>query len=523
MLLRWWQWQDWLCLLVARTGTGAAKKRAPAVLAWQLRSSLYPLSVTSFRNYVPPGNRDQGGITLFGDRYLLTNGNGDLVLFQPGQDGRSLEVEPLVYKVPINVPDFAAVAGTTVNPAWFRVADALAQETNGEMRLFVTHHYWKVREKCWVMRVSSLQGPVAAYRSAAPQMTWKTVFESSPCLPLARENEPPMFSGIANGGRMVLLNPNQLLVSVGDHEMDGWKTTTAVSQDMAYSHGKMILIHLDDLSSEIYTLGQRNPQGLALSSAGLVWSTEHGPEGGDELNLIERGGNYGWPIATYGTEYGTHSWPLSPTPGSHENFKQPFYSWVPSIGISSLIEVTSPRFENWHGDLLIGALKDQAFWRLRVREGRVVMTERIPFGERIRDVLQGHRGELVVWTDKSTLHFIAPSEGEDAESGESIYRSCAGCHVAPEGSTTAVGPDLRGIVGRAVASDPKFPYSPAMRALGGAWTEERLDAFLKSPGTVVPGTSMAFTGIPHAESRRKLIEYLASPASRLDVAPPTPL
>ena len=404
-----------------------------------------------------------------------------------------------------------------------RYADALVQQTNGDMRVFVTHHYWNLQEKCWVMRVSSLQGPVAAFHSATPQLAWTTVFESSPCIPLAMANEPPRFGGIANGDHMVLLSPNQLLVSVGDHEMDGWLTTTAVSQDPAYSHGKMILVHLDDLTSEIYTLGQRNPQGLTLSNAGLLWSTEHGPEGGDELNLIERGANYGWPLATYGTEYGTHSWPLSPKPGNHDNFKQPFYSWVPSVGISSLVESTSPRFANWQGDLLIGALKDQALWRLRVREGRVVMTERIPVGERIGDVLQGNSGELVVWTDKATLHFIVPSEGEDAESGESIYRSCAGCHVAPPGSTIAVGPDLARIVGRAVASVPNFQYSPALRALGGVWTVERLDAFLKSPSTVVPGTAMAFTGIRNDESRRKLLEYLASPASRLDVAPPTPL
>ena len=71
------------------------------------------------RNYVPPGTRDQGGITLFGDRYLLTNGDGDLVLFQPGQDSRTLEVEPLAYKVPINITDFMAAAGTTVNTKWF--------------------------------------------------------------------------------------------------------------------------------------------------------------------------------------------------------------------------------------------------------------------------------------------------------------------------------------------------------------------------------------------------------------------
>ena len=84
---------------------------------------------TTFRNFVPPGTRDQGGITLFGDRYLLTNGDGDLVLFRAERSGRTLEVERLAYKVPINITDFMAAAGTTVNVKWFRVADALAQQT----------------------------------------------------------------------------------------------------------------------------------------------------------------------------------------------------------------------------------------------------------------------------------------------------------------------------------------------------------------------------------------------------------
>jgi cytochrome c2 len=321
---------------------------------------------------------------------------------------------------------------------------------------------------------------------------------------------------------MSWLADNRLLVTFGDHGMDGWSTTVQAAQDETYTYGKIISIDPDDGSWEIYSLGHRNPQGLWVTASGQIWSTEHGPDGGDELNLILKGGNYGWPLVSYGTEYGSHSWPLAAQPGSHDKFTEPYYSWTPSIGVSSLIEVTSPLFEHWHGDLLAYSLKDQSFSRLRLRDGRVVMTERFPFEERIREVVQGHGGELVVWSDVRNIHFIVPAKVGDPVSGQAIYRTCAGCHVAPAGGSTAIGPSLLGIVGRAVASNKDFQYSPAMLALGGTWTKDRLDAFLAETSVFVPGTSMTFTGIPDAESRRALIDYLASPDSRLDVAPPNP-
>lgn len=176
-------------------------------------------------------------------------------------------------------------------------------------------------------------------------------------------------------------------MTIGDHSMDGWNAGLQVAQDPAYSFGKTIAVGPEDGSAEIYSSGHRNAQGLAVSAAGQVWSTEHGPEGGDELNLIEKGGNYGWPLATYGTQYGTFSWPLTLEAGKVEGLIEPYFTWVPSIGVSCVSEITSPRFERWRGDLLACSLRDQEFWRLRVREGRVVMAERFPFGQRIRDVI----------------------------------------------------------------------------------------------------------------------------------------
>lgn len=493
----------------------------PTRIVTNLVSSMYELQVVSYKNYFKRPDSNQGGITLFGDRYLLTTGDGELFVFSRDDASGEFAVERLPYTVPLNRGEFAAASGETVNHGWFRVADVLAQETEGAVRVFVTHHFWNEPERCWLWKVSALEGRLDDFVADSAPLRWRTVFESRPCMPLALEGEPARFSGINNGGRMVLLDRDHLLVTVGDHEMDGYSTPVQASQDPSSSFGKTVLIDLRDGSSANYTVGHRNPQGLLLSRSGDVWSTEHGPEGGDELNLVRQGMNYGWPLVTFGAEYGTHSWPLSATPGRHEGFEQPVFSWVPSIGVSNLIEITSPRFDRWQGDLLVGSLRGQSLWRLRVAENRVVLAEQIPFGERIRDLQQGHDGEVVVWTDRETLHFISPSEA--TETGESLYRVCAGCHVAPAGQTSAVGPNLQGVVGRDIASAPGFDYSSALRTVEGKWTQERLDQFLADPRSVAPGTSMQFTGMKDPASRKILIEFMAAPGNRLDVAPPVPL
>jgi cytochrome c2 len=484
----------------------------------QLGSALYELSVSSYKGFFPPTEAQQGGISRFDDRYMLVSGDGDLFFFREAAEGRRLEVQPLTYKVPINRQEFSAAGGpTTGRRTWFRVADILVQPTSRGHRLLVTHHYWKQQERCWVMRVSGLEGSTAELLSPSKALEWTTIFESQPCMPLSLDGGPIRFSGINNGGRMVLLDDRRLLVSIGDHEMDGYATTLQAAQEPTSSYGKLVLVDLSNRGHEVFSLGHRNPQGLAVAVDGTIWETEHGPQGGDELNLVRQGTNYGWPLETYGTEYGTHAWPLSETPGSHDKYVQPVYSWVPSIGTSNLIEVRSDRFSHWRGDLLVGALRGRSLWRLRIREGRVAMAEQIEIGQRIRDLEVGHRGELVLLADGGSLHFVTPREGE--ATGEGLYRVCAGCHVAPKGAAVAVGPGLEGIVGREIGADPDFGYSEAMRSVKGEWTPERLDAFLADPASVVPGTTMQFTGIRDAESRRILVEYMASPGSRLDVMP----
>jgi cytochrome c2 len=502
-----------------RFGSPGRPAARPAVTQFRIRSSLYDLAVTSFTNYTPRSAKPRGGLAMLADRYLLVTGDGQLLAFRPSADMRSLDLKTLAYKVPLNAEGFVDASGGLYKADAFRVGGVIARETGGIHRIFVSHHHWKSVDRCWVMRVSSLQGTLAEILAASPTLSWKSEFETTPCMPLAVPGQPPRFGALESGGRLAWLSDHQILVTIGDHAMNGWGSVVQAPQDPAYSFGKIIVIDLADGSSGIFSRGHRNPQGLTIASDGRIWSTEHGPEGGDELNLIAKGGNYGWPFATYGTEYGGYSWPLIGDGGNDAEYVEPFISWVPGLGVSSLIEVNTPKFGRWDRDLLMCTLRDQSFWRIRVREGRVVMTERFQFGQRIRDVLQGPDGTLVVWSDDRSISFIAPSPKEDSVTGASVYRICARCHVAPAKNVAATAPSLVGIVGRPVAFDADFPYSQALRELGGSWTQERLDAFISDANAYAPGTTMATIAIPDVATRKAVIDYLSSPDSRLDEMP----
>ena len=150
---------------------------------------------------------------------------------------------------------------------------------------------------------------------------------------------------------------------------------------------------------ELYSVGHRNPQGMTLEAAtGRIYAIEHGPKGGDELNLIEPGVNYGWPVITHGKSYmgfkigeGTRK----------EGMAQPVHYWVPSISPSGLMIYDADRFPAWQGSLFAGALSGELLVRLEVAGGRVVVEERMleDLEERFRDVRQGPDGLIYLLTD----------------------------------------------------------------------------------------------------------------------------
>jgi glucose/arabinose dehydrogenase len=162
---------------------------------------------------------------------------------------------------------------------------------------------------------------------------------------------------------------------------------------------------------EIWSYGHRNPQGATLGPDGRLWMHEHGPQGGDEINLPQPGRNYGWPVITYGEQYG--GGPIGAGITAKDGMEQPLHHWTPSIAPSGMAFLTSDRYgPAWKGSLFVGSLKFQFLNRVELAGGKVVREERLlgDLGERIRDVRQGPDGYLYVLTDnpKGRLMRLVP-------------------------------------------------------------------------------------------------------------------
>jgi cytochrome c2 len=487
--------------------------KAPLQETAYVDSSLYVLKISSYRKRVSDGNTRGGAVAPLGDGYLLAAGDGWLYSVAQDPASGTLRVEKLRHRVPYNPEEFNAGGRKIFGDAWrdnsmdkLRIADLLVLQGPADtFRVFVSHHYWKAGPQCTVVRVSVLEATAAQLLGTAGKPDWRTLYETTPCLTLNQEGRRGLrFGGLQVGGALGLLDERELLLTVGDHEFDGFKRSGSLPQDPSNSYGKVVRIPLDGGQAAIYTLGHRNPQGLYVAPDGNVWVLEHGPRGGDELNLLRQGANYGWPAVTYGTDYRMHEWPLSATPGRHEGYEKPAYAFVPSIAVSQLAGVRGPLFERWRGDLLAGSFFG-GLHRVRIEDNRVVFAEPIRIAGRIRDVTEGADGRILVWTDENDLVFIEPASSDAAEN---LLTQCIVCHTLSERETVSVAPSLRGIVGRPVASVEGFAYSEAMTGLGGRWSEERLDRFLENPGAAVPGTTMAFEGIDDAGERRQIIELL---------------
>jgi len=209
------------------------------------------------------------------------------------------------------------------------------------------------------------------------------------------------------GGRIVFDKAGMLYLTLGDR---GDKERAQKLDDHA---GSVIRLHDDgrvpidnpfvkraEALPEKWTLGNRNMQGASLHpKTGELWTHEHGPQGGDEVNVMRAGLNYGWPVITYGVNYGfgTRIGEGQTKPG----MVQPLHLWVPSIAPSGMAFVSGSKFPQWTGDLLVGALRDQMLVRLELDGEKVVREERLLRGlvGRIRDVRMGPDGLVYLLTD----------------------------------------------------------------------------------------------------------------------------
>ena len=219
------------------------------------------------------------------------------------------------------------------------------------------------------------------------------------------------------GSRIVFDENNYLFTTIGDRgQMDN-------AQDLSNHNGKVLRLHDDgsvpsdnpfvddpDAMDEIWTYGNRNIQGMAFHPAtGELWTHEHGPRGGDEINLMKKGENYGWPEVTHGINYdGT----IITTDTTREGMVDPILHWTPSIAPCGLAFVDSDKFPGWEYNMLVGALAGQHIHRVVFEGNEVVHTEKLLEGfARFRDVRQGPDGYIYVLTENPGLFFrMVPRE-----------------------------------------------------------------------------------------------------------------
>jgi glucose/arabinose dehydrogenase len=213
------------------------------------------------------------------------------------------------------------------------------------------------------------------------------------------------------GGRLAFDAQGYLFVTAGDRMAPSSGDLEAhPAQDLSNHHGVVVRLHDDgrvptdnpfvgrsDALPEIWSYGHRNPQGLAIDpQTGNVWINEHGPQGGDELNLIEPGKNYGWPVIGYGVNYGSG---LTIHEGTRrEGMEMPVHFWVPSIATSGLMIYGGNRFPEWRGNLFVGGLAGQQLARVTMQVDRPSQSEweetLLPGLGRIRDIREGPDGYI---------------------------------------------------------------------------------------------------------------------------------
>ncbi|MFS2094574.1 PQQ-dependent sugar dehydrogenase [Pseudomonas sp. Pseusp11] len=221
--------------------------------------------------------------------------------------------------------------------------------------------------------------------------------------------EPKLSVGNHFGSRLVFDRDGYLFITLGENN------DRPTAQDLDKLQGKVVRIYPDGkvpkdnpfvgqkgVRPEIWSYGHRNPQGAALNPwSGTLWENEHGPRGGDEVNIIERGKNYGWPIATHGINYS--GLPIPEAKGKIvEGTVGPQHVWEKSPGLSGMAFYDGDRFKAWQHSVFIGALVGQELIRLQFDGDKVVHEERLlgELNKRIRDVRQGPDGYLYVLTDE---------------------------------------------------------------------------------------------------------------------------
>jgi aldose sugar dehydrogenase len=282
---------------------------------------------------------------------------------------------------------------------------ALDPEFGSNRRLFFTYGE-KVDADHSVIAVA--RGRLDANAVALTKV--KVIFRALPALSLKYYDDP--------GGRIAIGRDGNLFVTIGDRSERVWN----YPQELDNHLGKIVRITPDGAAApgnpflgktgalpEIWSYGHRSEEGLAIHpETGALWETEHGPRGGDEINLLEAGGNYGWPVIVHGVDY--YGRPIGSGKTEQPGMEQPRYYWDPVIAPSGLAFYSGSLFPQWKNSVFVGALRGQILDRLSLSGDRVIGEEPLLMDQRtrIRDVRVGPEGAVYVLTERDSLLKLTP-------------------------------------------------------------------------------------------------------------------
>ena len=481
-----------------------------------------------------------GGLTQSGDILYIVSNKGEI---QTYDINRHRNLDSSILPLPMKLDKFMATDISDRNNfrmIWYRVSGVFSETLSRDKhRLFLSHISFDEVNECMTHNVS--RGDFQISESKIEQTgTWTTIFTAEPCIDPEPDHEVSgaVWAGHISGGDIANYDEDHLLITVGDYNRNGIDGSEAYAMDSSNPYGKTLLLNKTNGDWSIFTRGSRNPSGLFRDQTGNYWSVENGPAGGDELNLLMEGQNYGWPEVSYGTWYLPEmQLPGNYTPGTHPQYTKPIYSWVPSVAPASVVRVESENFPYWQGDLLIGTMRDRSLLRMRLDESNSVKyTEKIDLGHRVRDMIVLENGEILLLTDDEYLivlndgglvhEDIGPEElalMTEMENFDNLVsdendrdrpinnasvifnQKCGTCHNMDQ--STLVGPHLANLEGREIGGLEEYTYSQVLKSDSRQWNRPLLRSYLSEPEKEFIGTKMPKVNLTEAEVD-SLIKYL---------------
>jgi len=286
----------------------------------------------------------------------------------------------------------AGTAAERLNDSRFAITDiAVLNQTSDTAQLLISYPRYNGARECVTVVVHSYQANFGTKPSLKRGKLW---FQSNPCVPISAVQHA--------AGRMEVIDSKNAYLTIGDlgYPQIGDKTKRGTLGSVM----KISATKVTQISS-----GHRNAQGILLIGKDL-YTSEHGPRGGDELNLIQQGIDYGWPTVTYGERYSLGDYVKPTNPESHNGFRKPLTYWVPSVAPTELIQLPADSaWEPWSSSIVMGTLREESLIFIQMNNKRVVgQMQTVNVNERIRDLDITKDGSIVATTDSGKLLIINP-------------------------------------------------------------------------------------------------------------------